>query len=321
MLVHRGVPRPHPNARHVVTIGNFDGVHRGHQAILAELANARARLDAPSCVVTFEPHPREFFSPHAAPTRLTSLREKLELLAAHGVERVQVCRFDRAFASLTPDAFVDRVLIAGLGTRWVMIGEDFRYGARRAGDLAALRARGCTAGFDVAAMPVVTRAEAGGHAVRVSSSLLREVLSAGDVARAQALLGRPYGISGRVVRGDRIGRTLGFPTANVRMRHNRPPLTGIYAVRVAGPRLAGEARNVVREGVASLGVRPTVTDSGEMRLEVFLFDFSGDLYGAHLRVDFIARIRDEERYADLDALKRQIARDADAARNLLAQHA
>ena len=311
MHVYRGIPRAADSGPHVVTIGNFDGVHLGHQAILRALGSAAAERGLPSCVVTFEPHPREFFAPHAAPARLTSLREKCELLEACGVARAQVCRFDKTFASLSADQFIDSVLVQGLATRWVMIGEDFRFGARRAGDFAYLRQAGASAGFEVHAMPMV-RSSGGDAAQRVSSSALRAILSAGDVERAQSLLGRPYSISGRVVHGDKIGRTLGFPTANVRMRHNRPPLTGIYAVRVAG---AG-ARPL--DAVASVGVRPTVTNSGEMRLEVFILDFAGDLYGAHVRVDFLKKIRDEEKYHGLDILKQQIAKDADDARRFLA---
>ncbi|MFN0160357.1 MAG: bifunctional riboflavin kinase/FAD synthetase [Burkholderiales bacterium] len=312
MLVHRGVPSPAPNARHVVTIGNFDGVHLGHQALLSELAAARARHDAPSCVITFEPHPREFFAPQTAPVRLSSLREKLELLAAQGVDRVQLCRFNHVFASLPAADFIDRVLVAGLGTRWVMIGEDFRFGAKRGGDLALLRHAGQAAGFTVHALAEVAHLAPDGRPVRVSSSQLRALLMAGEVERAGTLLGRPWGVAGRVVRGDRIGRTLGFPTANLSMRGNRPPRKGIYAVRVAG---LGPG---LRDGVASVGVRPTVTDSGEMRLEVFIFDFDADIYGAQIRVDFLARIRDEEKYSDLDQLTRQIERDAQEARRLLA---
>ena len=321
MLVRRGIPsaslaagtgHPARAAPHALTIGNFDGVHLGHQAILAEVGKAAQAQGIASAVVTFEPHPREFFAPHAAPTRLSSLREKLELLTAHGVERAQVCRFNRAFASLTANAFIDQVLVAGLGARWVMIGEDFRFGAKRMGDFDYLRAAGLRLGFEVKAMPDVTLTDARGHALRVSSSALREVLSAGDVERAMTLLGRPYSISGRVIHGDKLGRTLGFPTANVQLRHNRPPLTGIYAVRVAG--LGG----AVIDGVASMGVRPTVTNSGEMRLEVFLFDFDRDIYGSHIRVDFLKKIRDEEKYKDLESLKRQIDQDARDARAALA---
>jgi riboflavin kinase/FMN adenylyltransferase len=259
-----------------------------------------------SCVLTFEPHPREFFTPHSAPTRLTSLREKVELLGAHKVERVHVQRFARPFAALEPEAFVEQVLAKRLKTRWLLIGEDFRFGAKRAGDLPLLKSLGGRYGYEVVIMPVVMRA-----GTRVSSSAARAALSAGDLAAAEALLGRPYSISGRVVHGRALGRELGFATANVQLRHNRPPLTGIYAVRVHGIGAAA------RPAVASLGVRPTITASGRAVLEVHLFDFSGDLYKAHVRVEFLHKIRDEEKYSDLDALKAQIARDCEAASSFL----
>jgi riboflavin kinase / FMN adenylyltransferase len=308
LAVSRGLaPRGLPPA--AVTIGNFDGVHRGHRAMLARtIAVARARGLA-ATVLTFEPHPRELFSPATAPTRLTSLREKLELLAACGVDRVHVQRFTREFAALTPGAFVERALVALLAARWVLVGEDFRYGARRAGDFASLAAAANERGFEVEAMPTVTN---GG--VRVSSSAVRDALASGDLKRAAALLGRAYSISGRVVHGEKLGRALGFATANVQLKHNRPPLGGIFAVRVEG------AAERPLDGVASLGVRPTVHADGRPVLEVHLFDFDGDLYGRHLRVGFLAKIRDEQRYADLDTLKAQIARDCDAARALLTTH-
>jgi riboflavin kinase/FMN adenylyltransferase len=310
LLVTRGLA-PLGLAPAAVTIGNFDGVHRGHQAMLARvIAVARERGLAAS-VLTFEPHPRELFTPAAAPTRLTSLREKLELLAAHGVDHVHVQRFSRAFAALEPDAFVARTLVGVLDARWVLVGEDFRYGARRAGDFTALARAAARHGFELAPMPVVAN---GG--VRVSSSAVRAALAAGELKRAAELLGRPYSISGRVVHGEKLGRALGYATANVQLKHNRPPLGGIFAVRVHG---AG-AGDALRDGVASLGVRPTVHADGRPVLEVHLFDFAGDLYGAHLRVEFLAKIRDEERYPDLDALKAQIARDCDAARALLTTH-
>ena len=289
-----------------LTVGNFDGIHRGHQAMLQRLlAGARSR-SLQSCVLTFEPHPREFFSAHAAPTRLTSLREKLELLEAHGVERTHVQRFDRAFASLAPESFVGQVLAERLKARWLLIGEDFRFGAKRAGDVPLLKSLGPRYGYEVEVLPAVVRAGA-----RVSSSAVRAALAAGDLAGAEALLGRPYGISGRVVHGRKLGRELGFATANVQLKHNRPPLTGIYAVRVHGVGTAS------RPAVASLGVRPTITASGRAVLEVHLFDFSDDLYGAHMRVEFLHKIRDEEKYSDLDTLKAQIERDCEAARSFL----
>jgi riboflavin kinase / FMN adenylyltransferase len=289
-----------------VTIGNFDGVHRGHQAMLQRvLASARARR-LTAGVLTFEPHPRELFTPASAPTRLTSLREKLELLAAHGVQHVHVQRFSHAFAALSPESFISDVLIGALQARWVLIGSDFRFGAKRAGDFAVLAEAAPRYGFELEPMPLVAD-----DGVRVSSSAVRDALARGDLARARNLLGRHYSISGRVVHGEKLGRYLGFATANVQLKHNRPPLTGIFAVRVHG--VGQDARN----GVASLGVRPTVSDSGKATLEVHLFDFVGDLYGEHLRVEFLAKIRDEAKYPDLDALKAQIARDCDAARGLL----
>ncbi len=292
-----------------LTVGNFDGIHRGHQTMLQRLrAGARERGLA-SCVLTFEPHPREFFSPRAAPTRLTSLREKLELLAAHGVERAHVQRFSRSFAALAPEAFVEQVLAKRLRARWLLIGEDFRFGAKRAGDLALLKALGQRHGYEVETMPTVMHAGS-----RVSSSVVRAALAAGDLAAAEMLLARTYSISGRVIHGRKLGRELGFATANVQLKHNRPPLTGIYAAKVHGIGAAA------RPAVASLGVRPTITASGRAVLEVHLFDFSGDLYAAHVRVEFLHKIRDEEKYPDLETLKTQIARDCEAAKSFLMDH-
>ncbi len=289
-----------------LTIGNFDGIHRGHQAMLERLAREARKRGLMSCVLTFEPHPREFFSPQAAPTRLASLREKYELLAARGVERLHVLRFDKAFAALPPEVFIERVLVGRLKARWLLIGEDFRFGARRSGDIGLLKNLAGRFGYELQAMPTVMRAGA-----RVSSSTVRAALAAGNLAAAEELLGRPYSISGRVVHGDKLGQKLGFATANVQMKHNRPPLTGIYAARVHGVGAAPRA------GVASLGVRPTVTASGRAVLEVHLLDFSGDLYNAHLRVEFLHKIRDEEKYPDLETLKAQIARDCEAAKSFL----
>jgi riboflavin kinase/FMN adenylyltransferase len=289
-----------------LTIGNFDGVHNGHQAMLARLtAVARARGLA-ATVLTFEPHPREFFAPQSAPTRLTNLREKLELLAAHGVDRVHIQRFSAAFAALAPEAFVERMLVRALGARWALVGDDFRFGAKRAGDFAFLADAARRHGFELEAMPTVSNA-----GVRVSSSAVRDALARGELARAHALLGRAYSISGRVVHGEKVGRALGFATANVQLKHNRPPLGGIFAVRVHG--IGAAPRN----GVASLGVRPTLHAGGKPVLEVHLFDFADDLYGAHLRVEFLAKLRDEAKYPDLDSLKAQIARDCAAARDAL----
>ena len=293
-----------------LTIGNFDGVHKGHQAMLARLEERARALGLQACVLTFEPHPLELFAPVTAPTRLTSLREKLELLAAHGIERVHVSRFNRAYAARSPRDFIEQVLIRGLGMRWLLIGDDFRFGARRAGDFAMVREASARLGFGLEAMHTVAQ---GG--VRVSSSAVRAALAAGRLAEARALLGRPYSISGRVVHGDKRGRQIGYPTANVQLRHNRPPLSGIFAVRT----LDGYGK--VRDGAASLGLRPTVDNSGRAKLEVHLFDFDGDLYGQHLRIDFLHKLRDEQKYPNLDELKAQIARDCAQARELMAASA
>jgi riboflavin kinase/FMN adenylyltransferase len=299
MRVTRGVPAA-AAAPAALTIGNFDGVHLGHQAMLAELKRAAGRLGVPACVLTFEPHPREFFAPDKAPTRLTSLREKLELLAGCGVDRVHVCRFDYRFAQTTAEDFIERIITRGLGARWVLVGDDFRFGARRAGSFVMLKQAASRLNFEVAALASVML-----DGERVSSTALRQALAAGDLERAGRLLGRAYAISGRVVRGDGLGRKLGFPTANVQMKHNRPPLTGIFTVRLHG---AGAA---ALPGVASLGVRPTVKQQGAPVLEVHALDFAGDLYRRHVRVEFLHKLRDEEKYADLATLTKQIALDVE----------
>ncbi len=309
MIVTHGLaPLCDDRAGAAVTIGNFDGVHVGHGAMIARVCVAARQGDLATCGLTFEPHPREVFTPENAPTRLTSLREKLELLGALGLDRTHVQRFTRTFAGLTPEAFVEQVLVRTLRARWVMVGDDFRFGARRAGDVATLRALGKAHGFEVETMSTVMQ-----DGVRVSSSAVREALAAGKLAHAARLLGRNYSISGRVVHGDKLGRTLGFATANIQLRHNRPPLNGIFAVRLHG---AGTA---ARDAVASLGVRPTVKAAGARAvLEVHVFDFNEDLYGRHVRVEFVEKIRDEEKYEGLEALKRQIALDCAEARRLLA---
>jgi len=303
MRISRGIPAV-AAAPAAITIGNFDGVHLGHQAMLAELKRAAGRLGLPACVLTFEPHPREFFAPDKAPARLTSLREKLELLGDYGVDRVHVCRFNYSWAQTTAEDFIERIIARGLGARWVLVGDDFRFGARRAGSFVMLKRAAPRLGFEVAALASVML-EGG----RVSSTALRQALAAGELERAGRLLGRTYSISGRVVAGDGLGRKLGFPTANVQMKHNRPPLSGIFAVR-----LHGAAAEPLRS-VASLGVRPTVKQQGAPVLEVHVLDFSGDLYRRHVRVEFLHKLRDEEKYADLATLTKQIALDVENTRN------
>lgn len=296
------------SAPHAVTIGNFDGLHRGHQAMLARLKEAADARGLPSCVLTFEPHPREFFDPARAPARLSSLREKSELIAAAGIDRLHVCRFDRRFASLGPAEFIERVLVATLGTRWLLVGDDFRFGAKRAGDFALLKEAGASYGFEVESLPTVVV-----EGKRASSTAVREALAAGDMQHAAELLGRPYSISGHVMHGDKLGRQIGFPTANIQLQHNRPPLSGIFAVEVYG------LNGAPLQGVASLGTRPTVHENGKPTLEVFIFDFRDDLYGRRLRVDFLKKLRDEEKYPDLDSLIAQIGRDVKNAKDFFNQ--
>ncbi len=298
MRITHGMPRVDgPTA---VTIGNFDGVHLGHQAMLRQLVDAAAARKLTPAVVTFEPHPREFFAPDKAPTRLTSLREKLDLLRAHGVQHVHVCAFNHNFAGVAAEAFVERYLWQGMQTRWLLVGDDFRFGARRAGDFALLQQMGAAAAVEVVNLPSICVGE-----VRVSSTAVREALAAGNMRQAAALLGQPYSISGRVMHGDKIGRQIGFPTANVQMKHNRPPVAGIFAVK-----LHGLAEGPIM-GAASVGTRPTVDNRGKAVLEVHILDFKREIYGEHVRVEFLHKIRDEEKYPDLQTLTAQIARDVD----------
>lgn len=287
-----------------LTIGNFDGVHRGHQAMLSRLVEAAEDLGLRAAVLTFEPHPREFFTPASAPPRLSTLRAKLDAFRAYGVATTYVARFDARFASLTASEFVGDVLEGALSARWLLVGEDFRFGRGRAGDLALLRRASRCLGVE--AMRTV---DVDGE--RASSTAVRAALASGDLARAAALLGRNYAISGRVAHGDGLGRVLGFPTANLALRRT-PPMTGIFAVNVHG--LPGG----VARGVASLGVRPTVKVDGAPLLEVYVLDFDGSIYGSRLTIEFLDRLRDEQRFPDVDALTCQIARDVDAARDYFA---
>ena len=290
-----------------LTIGNFDGVHLGHQAMLGRLRELARPHALPTCVVTFEPHPREFFAPDRAPTRLTSLREKLERLAQCGIDRVHVYRFNFDLAQVSPQAFVAHMLVGSLGAKIILVGDDFRFGARRAGDFSLLKALEPELAITAEAFAAVNV-----DGSRVSSTAVRAALAAGDLQRAAQLLGRPYSISGRVVAGQRLGRALGFPTANVQMKHNRPALAGIFAVELY-------ADGKVLQAVASLGTRPTVTREPVPVLEVHVLDYAGDLYGQHVQVNFLHKFRDEEKYADIDTLKQQIARDVAHTRAFFAQ--
>jgi riboflavin kinase/FMN adenylyltransferase len=305
MKVYRGVPRANDRPPCALTIGNFDGVHRGHAALLARVVEAARARGLVAAVMTFEPHPREFFAPAQAPARVANIRDKLEALREAGIERVYIEHFNRRFASLSAEQFIDDVLVAGCRVRWLMVGDDFRFGARRAGDLALLRARAAGGGYVVEALPTVLDGSD-----RVSSSAVRESLEKGDLARARELLGRPYMISGRVLHGAKLGRTIGFPTLNLRIAHKRPAVHGVYAVKVHG------IDERAWPGVASVGLRPTVDDTGRWLLEVHLFDFAQQVYGKLVRVEFLAKLRDEERYGTLDELTAAIARDAQRAREL-----
>ena len=301
MLIFRGL---HPSIAQPValTIGNFDGLHLGHQAMLTQLREAARLRGLPTAVVIFEPHPREFFTPQKAPARLTSLREKLELLSLLQVDRVHVCRFNQRFSQISAADFA-HALHEEACAKFVLIGDDFRFGSQRSGDFTLMKQIGEEQGFEVQAMHSVLHDN-----VRISSTAVRAALAEGNMKMAQSYLGRPYRISGRVEHGNRLGRLLGYPTANIQMKHNRPPLSGIFVVQVHGDNISPT------QGVASLGVRPTVRSDGKAVLEVHLFDFSRQIYNEHMRVDFLHKLRDEEKFPDIETLTRQIALDVEHAK-------
>jgi len=280
---------------HALAIGNFDGLHLGHQALLAKTVAVAKQKQLTPAVMTFEPHPREFFTPKQAPTRLSSVREKLEYFEEAGIENAYLLRFNHAFAAITAQNFMQRVLRQSIHANTILVGGDFCFGAKRQGTVDDLVAND----FDLIDFPQV---EVDGK--RVSSTLVRKALASGDLALAQHYLGRPYNISGKVVRGAQLGRTLGFPTANVHMRHERPALTGVYAVKLDG-----------KMGVANLGVRPTIGGIPKLLLEVHVFDFEGDLYDQHVHVQFFEKVREEIKFDSLDALKAQIAKDVVVAKD------
>lgn len=290
----------------VATIGNFDGVHRGHQAVFAELRRRASSLGLPSTVITFEPQPMEFFRPEQAPARLTRLREKLQAIEACGIDRVLLLEFNPALAAMSADDFITRVLMQGLAVRHLYVGDDFRFGHDRSGDFALLRAAGEAHGFGVENLDSVCHDDC-----RISSTLIRQALSAGELAIAESYLGRPYAICGRVAHGDKRGRTIGFPTMNIDLHRRVSPLRGVFAVRVSG--LAEQAL----PGVANIGTRPTVSGDTRYLLEVHLFDFDRQVYGEHVQVTFVARIRDEKKFDSFDQLKLQIQADARQAREAL----
>ncbi len=317
MKVFRGFHHPGIAPACALTIGNFDGVHRGHQAMLALLRGEARQRGVPSCVLTFEPHPRDYFSalshqPHLAPARVGTLRDKLTELERCGVDQTIVLPFDARLAALSPQTFIDDVLIKGLGARYVMVGDDFRFGAKRAGDYAMLDAAGVAAGFDVARMMSYEV-----HGLRVSSSAVRDALATGRMADAARLLGHPYHIAGHVLHGAKLGRTLGFRTLNLRFTHWKPAASGIFAVLVHGLTLQP------LQGVANLGIRPSLDPSdvngGRVLLETYCLDWPASLgadggYGKIIRVELLYKLHDELKYDGLDALQKGIAKDCDDAR-------
>ncbi len=318
MRIFRGFHHPDIAPACALTIGNFDGVHRGHQAMLALLNSEARHRGVPSCVMTFEPHPRDYFAatqrkPELAPARIATLRDKLTELERCGADQCVVLPFDARLSSLLPQAFVDQVLMRGLGARYVLVGDDFRFGARRAGDYTTLDTAGQALGFDVARMNSYEV-----HGLRVSSSAVRDALNQGRMDDAARLLGRPYSISGHVVHGRHLGRELGCRTLNLRFSHWKPAASGIFAVRVHG--LAAQAAN----GVANLGIRPSLDASdvngGRVLLETHCLDWPVALgleggYGKIIRVELLHKLHEELKYDGLDALKAGIARDCEDARS------
>ncbi|RMF96497.1 MAG: bifunctional riboflavin kinase/FAD synthetase [Gammaproteobacteria bacterium] len=307
-LIRRpGSGRPALPGGCVATIGTFDGVHLGHQRIIARVVEEARRRGLPAVVFSFEPTPAEFFSPGRPPPRLTRFREKFVALAELAVDCFFCPPFDAAMESLSPAAFIQRWLLEALQVQHLVVGDDFRFGHRRAGGFAELQQAAAEHGFGIErAESVVVDGQ------RVSSTAIREALAAGELERARRLLGRYYRMLGRVVPGRRLGARLGFPTANVRLNRRAVALSGIFAVRVHG------LPESPVDGVASLGYRPTVDRDGTLLLEVHLFDFDRDIYGEHIGVDFVARLRDERRFDDLDSLVEQMHEDAAQARALLA---
>ena len=290
----------------VATIGNFDGVHLGHQAVFRALKDVGDELGLPSTVIVFEPQPLEYFRPDEAPARLTRLREKLGVIRQCGIDRVLVLEFTTRLAAMGAMTFIEEILVDGLGIRHLYVGDDFRFGKARTGNVRLLHEAGEEHGFSVDDHQTV---EFEGE--RISSTRIRAALVAGDLDLAAHCLGRPYEICGRVAHGDKRGRTIGFPTLNVALHRRSTPLQGVYAVKVEG------VDDKLIPGVANIGNRPTVDGGSRVLLEVHLFHFDKDVYGAHVGVEFIERIRDERKFDSFDALREQIALDAAAARKLL----
>lgn len=315
LTLYRHLPGPRSQRESAVTIGNFDGVHLGHQAILSQVEHrARERGFTPT-VMTFAPHPRAFFARRAQrteliPTQINSLRDRLTALKNCGMEQIALLRFNQALADMSAQDFITQLLVRGLNTRWLLVGEDFRFGQKRSGDIEHLRTAGVQYGFEVETLADVPDSQG----QRISSSQLRTALAVGSLERAAELLGRPYSISGHVVHGQKLGRSIGYPTLNIRVPDHCALRSGIYVVRAHG--LAQQPLN----GVASLGVRPTVTHAGRLLLEVHLFDCSIDAYGKLTCIEFLQFLRDEEKFPDLPTMIAAIDNDARSARDYFAFH-
>ena len=286
----------------VATVGSFDGVHMGHQSVLGQLRQHAEELNLPSVVLTFEPQPREYFQPDTAPARLSTFREKYLLLAAQGIDILICLRFQESLARVSAEDFVRGLFLDAMGIKRIIIGDDFRFGQNREGDINVLRRMGAESGFDV--VPIDSFSING---ERVSSSSIRQALNQYDFDLAKRLLGRPYSISGRVRHGEKRGKQLGFPTANIELHRVTTPLLGVYVVYVHG------LENRVREGVVNIGTRP-VFDGKKLLLEVHLLDYSKDIYGQHISVEFLQRLRGEQKFASIDELRDQINQDIEVAR-------
>jgi riboflavin kinase/FMN adenylyltransferase len=309
MELIRGLHNMRPRHRGcVATIGAFDGVHLGHQAVIRHLLEKSRELGLPSLVIVFEPLPREYFSPLQAPARVMSFREKFYALRALGVDRLLRVRFDESLRAMSAQQFVDDIFVAGLGVRYVVLGDDFRFGNDREGDLEFIRQQGDRYGYEARSTPTFSI-----DGERVSSTRIRQALENADFAEAERLLGRPYSIAGKVVYGRQLGKSLGTPTANLELHRLRAPLSGVYVVQVSG------AGMVAAPGVANVGVRPTVDDSIKANLEVHLLDREIGLYGLHIDVTFRQKLRDELKFDSLEELRENIARDIENARSWLAR--
>jgi len=308
MELVRGLYNLRPEHRGcAATIGSFDGVHLGHQAVLAQLAEQGRKLQLPVTLITFEPQPREYFMPDVTPPRLTRFREKLEVLQHCGIDRVVCLRFNDQLAELAPEAFIQRILLDGLAVKYLVVGDDFRYGKARSGNYEMLEQAGNRHGF-----PVVNTHTFCVGSARVSSTRIREALQQGDLSGAESLLGRPFWMSGRVAHGDKRGRTIGFPTANIFLHRTAVPVDGVFAVEMHG------IDEQPLPGVANVGTRPTVGGTRSL-LEVHLFDFDREIYGRHVRVSFLKKLRPERRFDSFEKLKQQILQDAGQARDFFRQ--